>query len=158
MCATLVLSTLQWVRKFKKTCPFCLHLHAYITPCPFRVPQVLERWLTCVCWHVTWNTWIISIRIDRKCLFNKRFPLFISTCAAEKSKSLVCPRSARRNADFRFLDTNSLILIGFGVCCVGTFYASVGEKIQKEISLLSALTCVHHPMPLSRTSGIRHVG
>ena len=53
--------------------------------------------------------------------------------------------SAPRNADFRFLDTNSLILIGFGVCCGGTFYASVGEKIHKKMFLLSALTCVHHP-------------
>ena len=37
------------------------------------------------------------------------FPLVL----AEKFKSHVCPRSVRRNADFRFLDTNSLILIGF---------------------------------------------
>jgi len=33
------ISTLQWVRKLKKKCPFCLHSHANITPCPFRVPQ-----------------------------------------------------------------------------------------------------------------------
>jgi len=42
VCAVLVLSSLQLVRKFKKTCPFCLHSHVYINPCPFRVPQVLE--------------------------------------------------------------------------------------------------------------------
>ena len=33
------ISTLQWVRKFQKKCPLCLHSHAYITPCPFVVPQ-----------------------------------------------------------------------------------------------------------------------
>jgi len=50
-----------------------------------------------------------------------------------------------------------LILIGFWYALRWYFYASVGEKIQKEMSLLSALTCVHHPMSLSRTSGIRNV-
>jgi len=70
------ISTLQWVREFKKKCPYCLHSHAYITPCPFRVPQVLETWLTCFCWHVTWNWWIVSIEIDRKCLFNTRLSSF----------------------------------------------------------------------------------
>ena len=39
MCATLVLSPHQWVRKLKKKCPFCLYSHAYMTPCPFCVPQ-----------------------------------------------------------------------------------------------------------------------
>jgi len=38
------------------------------------------------------------------------------------------------------------------VCCVGIFYASVGEKIKEKLSLLSALTCVLDPMSLSRTS------
>ena len=60
-----------------------------------------------------------------------------------------------RNADFRFLDTNSLILIGFWCALRWYFYTSVGEKIQKEMSLLTVLTCVHHPMSLSRTSGMR---
>ena len=49
------------------------------------------------------------------------------------------------------------ILIGFWCALRWYFYASVGEKIQKEMSLLSTLTCVHHPMSLSRTSGIRKV-
>ena len=43
--------------------------------------HVLETWLTCVCWHVTWNTWIVSIQIACKCLFNTRFTSFYSTCA-----------------------------------------------------------------------------
>ena len=38
--------------------------------------QVLERWLTCFCWHVTWNLWIVSIEIVRKCLFNTCFSSF----------------------------------------------------------------------------------
>jgi len=54
MCAALILSTLQWVRKLKKTCPFCLHSHAYITPCPFRVPQVCDTLIDCV-WHVNFG-------------------------------------------------------------------------------------------------------
>jgi len=60
----------------------------------FGVPQVLETWLTCVCWHVTWNSWIVAIKIDRKCLFNTRsFPLFNPLVLSEKFKILVCPRS-----------------------------------------------------------------
>ena len=65
--------------------------------------------------------------------------------------------SARRNAGFCSLDTNSLILIGFWCALRWYFYAPVGEKIQKKMSILSALTCVHHPMSLLRTSGIRNV-
>jgi len=83
------ISTLQWVRKFKKKCPFCLHSHAYITPCPFCVPQVLETWLTCVCWHMTWNSWIVSIEIESKCLFNTRFsPFYFHLCLLRNSKVL----------------------------------------------------------------------
>ena len=49
--------------------------------------QVLERWLTCFCWHVTWNSWIVSIEIERKFLFNTLFPSFISTlCLLRNSK------------------------------------------------------------------------
>ena len=44
----------------------------------------------------------------------------------------------------------------FGVRCVGTFYASVGEKIKKEMSLLFTLTFVHDPLSLSRTSARRN--
>ena len=60
--------------------------------------------------------------------------------------------SARQNADVRSLDTNSLILIGFWCALRWYFYASGGEKIPKKMSLVSALTCVHHPMSLLRTS------
>jgi len=45
--------------------------------------------------------------------------------------------------------------LDFDVRYVGTIYASVGEKIKKEMSLLSVLTCVHDPMSLLRTSGMR---
>ena len=56
---------------------------------------------------------------------------------------------------FVFLDTNYLVLIGFGRALCGTIYASVGEK-KKEMSILYALTCVyHHLLPLLRTSGMR---
>jgi len=40
------------------------------------------------------------------------------------------------------------------VRCDGTFYASDGEKIHKDMSFLSARTCVHQPIPVSRTSGM----
>ena len=60
----------------QKKCHFCLYAHAYTTPFLFRVPQVLETWLTCVCWHLTWNSWIVSIEIERQCLFNTPFSSF----------------------------------------------------------------------------------
>ena len=51
--------------------------------------QVWETWLTCFCWHVTWDSWIISIEIARKCLFNKRFSSFyFHLCLLRKSKVL----------------------------------------------------------------------
>ena len=86
--------------------------HVFDVQLCFVGAQVLETWLTFVCWHVTWNSWIFPIEIGRKCLFNTRFPLFISICAAEKIKSLVCPRSGIRNVtnlcllarDLEFMD------------------------------------------------------
>jgi len=56
---------------------------------------------------------------------------------------------------FVFLILTLWLWLDCDVRCVGTIYASVDEKIQKEMSLLSALTCVHHPMSLLRTSGMR---
>jgi len=50
--------------------------HVFDVQLCFVGAQVLETWLTCVCWHVTWNTWIVSIEIVRKCLFNTRFSSF----------------------------------------------------------------------------------
>jgi len=179
--------------------------------------QVLERWLTCVCWHVTWNAWIVSIEIVRKCLFNTRFYSFHFHLYLLRNSKVLFARAQRRevcdpliscvwHVNFGWLSTNNptwlqgvssniciffasshfwfhvfdvqlcfvgaqrgemlifvfLILtlwfwLDFGMRCGGTFYASVGEKITKEMSLLSAFTCVHHPMSLSRTSGIRKV-
>jgi len=153
------ISTLQWVRKFKKRCPFCLHSHAYITPCPFRVPLVCPRSgmrnVTNLCVLACGLEYMDAfIKIECKC-FTHCFLVFPPLLIAQKLKSLVCRTSARRIADFRFLDTDSLILIGFWIALRWYFYASVGEKITKEMSLLSALTCVHHPMSLSRTSAHR---
>jgi len=37
--------------KTEKKCPFGLHSHAYITPCPFRVPQRIESGLI-IFWHI----------------------------------------------------------------------------------------------------------
>ena len=66
-------------------------------PCPFCVPQVLETWLTCVCWHVTWNSWIVCIYIDRKCLFNNRFSSFyFHLCCWEIQKSCLPALSAAK--------------------------------------------------------------
>ena len=79
------------------------------------VPQVLKTWLTCFCWHVTWNSWIISIEIARKCLFNKRFSSFLFPLVlAEKFKSLVCPRSARESDHFQHSATNTNVR----PCCI----------------------------------------
>ena len=120
--------------------------------------QVLERWLTCVCWHMTWNSWIVSIEIVRKCLFNTRFSSFYFHLYLLRNSKVLFDRAQRREMLISvFLILTLWFWLDFGVRCVGTFYASVGEKIQKEMSFLSVLTCVHYPMSLSRTSGIRNV-
>jgi len=49
---------------------------AFVLQLLFVGAQVLETWLTCVCWHLTWNSWIVSIEIERQCLFNTRFSSF----------------------------------------------------------------------------------
>jgi len=58
---------------------------------------------------------------------------------------------------FIFLALTLWCWLDLGVCCIGTFYASVCEKIKKEMSFLSTLTCVHHPISLLHTSGMRNV-
>jgi len=120
--------------------------------------EVCDPLISCV-WHVNFgwlstnnSTWLQGVS-SNICNFFDLLSLPISClwCA-----TLLCQCSARRNADFRSLDTNSLILIGCWCALHWYFYASVGEKIQKEMSFLSALTCVHHPMSLSRTSARRN--
>ena len=56
--------------------------HVFDVQLCFVGAQVLERWLTCVCWHVTWNTRIVFIEIARKCRSTRIFPLFIATYAS----------------------------------------------------------------------------
>jgi hypothetical protein len=82
--------------KIQKKCHFCLHAHSYTTPFLFRVPQVLERRLTCVCWHVTWNLWIVSIEIDCKCLFNTRFSSFYFHLYLLRNSKVLFDRAQRR--------------------------------------------------------------
>ena len=151
------ISTLQWVRKFKKKWPFCLHSHAYITPCPFVVPQVCDPLIDCV-WHVnigwlstnnpTWLQWVSSNIGDFVASSRYLFhafdvpPLFVG---AQRGEMLI----------IGFLDTNYLVLIGFWYALCWSFLLFSGWENQKEMSLLSALTYVHHPLPLSRTSGMQ---
>jgi len=121
--------------------------------------QVSETWLTCVCWHVTWNSCIVSIEIARKCLFNTRIslciPLFISTFNYSETKVLFVRAQRGEMLIVGFLDTNYLVLIGFWYALCWSFLRCSVSANQKEMSLLSALTCVHHPLPLSRTSGMQ---
>ena len=63
--------------------------HVFDVQLCFVGDQVLETWLTCVCWHVTSNTWIVSIEIVRKCLFNTRFfSFYFHLCLLRNSKVL----------------------------------------------------------------------
>ena len=64
--------------------------------------------------------------------------------------------SARQHAHFHFLDTNSLILIGFWCALCWYFLRFRRWENQKEILFLSARTCVHHPITVSRTSAHRN--
>ena len=71
---------------------FCFHFHLCLlsnSKVLFGRAQVLETWLTCVCWHVTWNSWIVSIEIGCKCLFNTRlFCFHFHLCLLSNSKVL----------------------------------------------------------------------
>jgi len=68
------------------------------------VPQVLETWLTCFHWHMARNTWIVSIEIVRKCLFNTRvFSYYFHLCCWEIQKSCLPALSAARYATHWFI-------------------------------------------------------
>ena len=59
------------------------------------------------------------------------------------------------NAHFHFLDTNFLILNGFWSALCWYFLRFSWWEHSKKMSLLPARTCVHHPIPVSRTSCMR---
>ena len=104
----------------QKKCHFGLHAHAYTTPFLFRVPQVLETWLTCVCWHVTWHSWIVSIEIVRKCLLNTRFSSFYFHLYLLRNSKVLFARAQRREMlDFVLLMLTLWFWLDFGVRCVG---------------------------------------
>jgi len=62
--------------------------------------------------------------------------------------TLLCRCSARRNADFRFLDTNSLILIGFWYALPWYFLRFSGwEKYKRNVTFVYTHMRTSHPCP-----------
>jgi len=136
----------------------CLRSH----PLQFHRPQrreVCDTLIYCV-WHVTFgwlwtnnSTWL-QIVSSNICIFfassHYWFHVFdVQLCfvGTQRGEMLISV----------FLILTLWFWWDFDVRYVGTIYASVGEKIKKEMSLLSTLTCVHQPMSLLRTSGIRNM-
>ena len=98
--------------------------------------QVWETWLTCVTWHVGWNTWMLPSKTVCKCsthCFLVLFPLSI----AHKLKSLICRTWAREshNSDSARTETNVL------PCC----FVSCGWFFRRT-SFNFILTLIHPPV------------